>query len=532
MNSQFTNNDSQGRDWLTPDPKGVIQLSLPSARKLLPYDLAIKFEVLPLKVLSNNGYETLVVGAIVGNTPIEALSFVTDRKIQVIELETENIKHSIFSAYHSDDTYLEDSIGPSSIRSLSRQPKDTSQITASNLSLSCLDPVLQRTNDLLEKADAGSAKFLRTLIDYSIARGASDLHLYQEADGARANVRLNGLLYTHEDRLCDNYQYNQIVSLTKTLSGLNTTIRRKAQDGSFTYKIASGTINIRVSVMPTVHGEKLVFRFLGFGGVKKIEQLRLHHKAKEFIECFMKFNDGLCLFSGPTGSGKSTSMYALLTQLSKQNLSISTIENPVELYLSGVSQSEIDESQGMNYASCLKSILRQDPDVILLGEIRDEESAKAVIQATQTGHLILSTIHGRNVFDCLKRLKSFGADPLMIGDSVSLIIYQRLLPRLCPRCKVLDFCNSKVALRYKDLDIKRVYQAGSCIECNYSGFIGRLPATEALLVDPKLSEQICAGSLDRRSLEHYLNRSNYLTFEESVRSLLEDGEVSLEYLGI
>jgi len=305
------------------------------------------------------------------------------------------------------------------------------------------------------------------------------------------------------------------------LANLNIAKRALPQDGAFSVLAGRDKVFIRVSIMPTVSGEKAVLRFTGGRGVLPLLELGLHPLTLFSIQTVCRKLGGAILFCGPTGSGKTTTMYSVLDSLSENNINLVSIEDPVETVLMGVSQTAINEQEGLTYASCLKAIVRQDPDVILLGEIRDSESAQMALRATLTGHLLLSSIHARNVFDVLLRLRNLGIDDLTMAQGVALIICQRLIPSLCDSCKVIDLKNSNIAKR-------ELFQPVGCKQCDYSGFAGRVLADESLLITKELSDCIASGEISTARLREFADNKSYVSLDSSVRTLLKEGIICMD----
>jgi type II secretory ATPase GspE/PulE/Tfp pilus assembly ATPase PilB-like protein len=280
-------------------------------------------------------------------------------------------------------------------------------------------------------------------------------------------------------------------------------------------------VHVRISIMPTVHGEKAVLRLLGCEGLRPIEALGFDERALSFISAFCGRADGAALLAGPTGSGKTTTMYAIMQRLQSRNLSLISIEDPVEIRLDGVSQTSVNEQLGLTYAHCLRSVLRQDPDVILLGEIRDEESARIAFQAALTGHLLLATVHARSVAEVFLRLRSLQLDDLSIAQGVNLLVCQRLLPRLCEHCKVIDLANANMLEH-------NVYQPVGCRRCDYSGFEGRVLAAEALEIEPALSKKLASGAISFGDVSRHTPDKNYSPMLRSLEKLLRAGKISMD----
>ncbi|MDC0358885.1 GspE/PulE family protein [Oligoflexia bacterium] len=477
-----------------------------AARELITYEIALKFQVLPLGVIDLFGRKLLSVATRPDASPeIEtSLRFATGMKIKLIDADPAILEPAIFAAYHGDEVAIENNLAV-----LKEAEREAEQ------------------QDLPEAIDfraatGEAASFLRALIDYAIARNASDLHIVPRVDGTLLRLRSNGELFTHKAAVCSLREHARIINRIKVLAKLDTTQRTLPQDGSFSVTAAHTQVHIRVSTMPTVAGEKAVLRFAGSREVFQLRELGLSPRTLFFLERVCKKLEGAILFCGPTGSGKTTTMYSVLESLSGTNSNLVSIEDPVEATLEGVSQTALSEKEGLTYARCLRAVVRQDPDVILLGEIRDAESAQMALQATLTGHLLLSTIHARNVFDVLLRLRYFGVDDLTTAQGVALIICQRLTPVLCSSCKVFDLKSSN---RVK----AEIYQPVGCKVCDYTGFLGRALSDESLFINQAVSKAIAQGVIEYDALKELLDESNYVSMKKSIKLLLHSGVIGMEH---
>jgi len=482
---------------------------------VIPREVAEKLCVLPLS-RRQRGSGFVVTFLVPADAPVDieqTLKFVSDSEVEIIRADRARIEEEIFKTYRGSAQSIEESL--QGIELDAPTPPQSLQS--------------QKTEQILNAGDSRAANILRSLLDYCIAHEASDLHLQPELLGAKASVRMNGSIYTHEQYLCPNWTLERIVQLVKVIAGLDTTIKSRPQDGSFTYNALSREIGVRVSILPVVHGERIVMRLLGIKKVKNLSELSYTPQALGMIEKALRSDDGLIVFAGSTGSGKTTALYGAINELKKRNLSISTIENPVEQIILGVSQTSINEATGVDYHSALRAIMRQDPDVVLIGETRDRPSADAAVQAALTGHLILTTVHGRNAFDCVKRLTSLNSEPDLVPDAIRLIVHQRLLPRLCSDCKLPNLSASKLIQRFPELNISKAYSPGSCIKCSFTGYLGRVPVTEVIEFTPAVSDLFKNGrGLNTDELKKSLPQSSYLPPEDSMIKLLEDGVISYE----
>ena len=468
------------------------------ARKLLDMSLAEKFTALPLGLIHMLDGDVLSVAA-VDERDHElrgALQFATGKEVRLISVEKETLQRAIFYAYKGDDEEL----------------KNTFQ----DVHESAGNRITDLSGLKLRDGDSDAARCLSNIIDYACSHGASDLHLIPLEDGACIRIRINGELLSTESSVCSRSLLSQMISRLKVLSSLDINNRNTPQDGSFAFPVSSQTVHARISTMPTVHGEKAVIRLLGLQGLLKLEELGLEDVARDWLMEALSLREGLVLFCGPTGSGKTTSIYGALECLKRRNMSIISIEDPVELLIPGVTQTSIKEDLGLSFSVALRSSLRQDPDIIMIGEIRDPESMKVAVHAALSGHLILSTIHGRSPFDVILRLKHFGVGEVDIFQSVSMIVNQRLVQSLCPGCRVFDLLET----RSRGFE---VYKEVGCQACDYSGYSGRIPALEILRIDKSLKESVMAGN----PLAASLSPQNFLPLAASLRSFLESGKISV-----
>lgn len=481
-----------------------------SLLELLTPEVAERLCVLPLS-RRQRGHGFVISFLVSNDAPAdlsETLKFITDSDVELIPTDRQRVHEEIFKRYRGASSTLE-----KGLVGLDSQGSATFERSQS-----------QKTDEILTRGDSRAAKIIRALIDYCIANEASDLHLFPERDAAKACVRINGEIYTHDKDLCPAWTLERVVQLFKVIAALDTTQRFKPQDGSFLYPAMNREITIRLSVLPTVHGEKVVLRFLGVKKIRSLADLSYHPESLLMLKESLRCDDGLIVFSGATGSGKTTALYGAIHELKNQNVTIATIENPVEQVISGISQTSINEPQGLDYLTAFRAILRQDPDVILIGETRDKASAEAVIQASLTGHLILTTVHSRDVFDCIKRLSFLNSDPHLVPDAIRLIVHQKLVPRLCSHCKVASIVGTNLARKHSVLNIKRVFSAGSCAKCSFQGFSGQIPVVEILKMTPDIADLVKSNpGWSKAFLKKHLSSDLYISSEDSLIQLLSEG---------
>jgi len=380
------------------------------------------------------------------------------------------------------------------------------------------------------------AKIVAKILEYAIKARASDVHIESMEGYTRVRFRIDGIL--HEKLTLPREIQESVVSRIKILSNLKIDEKRIPQDGRFTFKVGKEEVDLRVSTLPTTYGEKVVMRLLKkTGGVPELPELGLRGLALKNLEINTLRPHGIILITGPTGSGKTTTLYSILSRLNTKKVNIITVEDPVEYQIQGVNQVQINPAAGLTFASGLRSILRQDPNIIMVGEIRDRETTELAIQASLTGHLVFSTLHTNDASGALPRLLDMGAEPFLIASTVNLIVGQRVCRRICPHCKeeynppapvIQDIKKTLGKLfegflkTHKDknnvpLSEENVllYKGKGCRECNQTGYYGRIGIFEVLPVSDKISKLI---------LEHASSREiENVAIEEGMTTMKQDG---------
>ncbi|MFZ5551654.1 MAG: GspE/PulE family protein [Bacteroidota bacterium] len=368
--------------------------------------------------------------------------------------------------------------------------------------------------------------FLSKIIIEARQLGSSDIHIEIFEEKARVRIRIDGMLV--ERYQLKKTDYPALVNKIKIRSHLDIAEKRLPQDGRIQFTESGFKIDIRVSVLPTLHGEKIVLRLLGNDATKiDIRQLGFSEKELEDYLRGIKKPHGILLISGPTGSGKTTTLYATLKILNEEKRNIVTIEDPIEYTLDGINQVQLKESIGLTFASGLRSFLRQDPDIIMLGEIRDGETAQMAIRAALTGHLVLSTIHTNSAWGTISRLTDMGVPPFLVASTLNTSVAQRLVRLLCPYCKRKEdwedklFPPSFTAPR----KLNHHYHAEGCDQCHYTGYKGRRAIYEIITMDYEIAEMIKKNETDisKKLQERGIRPLSYNAFE-----LLEQGITSME----
>lgn len=343
---------------------------------------------------------------------------------------------------------------------------------------------IERLRDMA--ADAPVVGLVNSILSDALLGKASDIHLEPSSKVYRIRFRTNGILNTYATRTA--LEYPAVASRIKILAGMDIAERRLPQDGRFRSIIRGKRVDIRASSVPTQHGESLVLRLLNVGdGVGSPEALGFDAMARGFIERMMARPHGIFLVTGPTGSGKTTTLYSALKLLNADTQKIITVEDPIEYEVEHVNQIQVNSDIGLTFAACLRSILRQDPDVLLIGEIRDSETAEIAVRAALTGHLVLATLHTNDALSAVSRLSDMGIEDYLISSTLNGILAQRLVRTLCNNCKMPTIVNDamlhRILPRLPDLELSKVHnfhEANACKECLQSGYAGRTTICEYL----------------------------------------------------
>lgn len=371
----------------------------------------------------------------------------------------------------------------------------------------------------LKEENSIIVKIVNTILKSAIDKKASDIHIETYSDYVKIRYRIDGILLDMGRIKGDNTsQY--IVSRIKIMANLDIVEKRMPQDGRFELSIMDKKIDFRVSIIPTIHGEKCVIRILNQNIIDfDLEKLEINKKDLEKIKFQLNKRNGIFLISGPTGSGKTSTMYSILKMLNTGKENILTVEDPVEYEIDGINQVQSNNEIGRTFAVMLRAYLRQDPDILMVGEIRDKETAEIAVKASITGHMVLSTIHTNDSIGGIDRLLNIGIEPYMISASLSGIISQRLVRKLCPYCKVKDeYWKEKINILgydFKKYENLNFYKEKGCPNCNQTGYSGRIAIFEVFIPNKEIKSMINMG---KSALE-----IEKIALENGMKKLLEDG---------
>ncbi len=371
-------------------------------------------------------------------------------------------------------------------------------------------------------------KLVNQILTAAVFQRASDIHIDPLDDKTLVRYRIDGILDTVREfpiRI-----HSQMVSRIKVMSGMDITETRIPQDGRIQTLIQQKNLDLRISTLPTVRGEKVVMRILDLSGaMNRITSLGLTSTEQDMVMKMIMQPNGIVLVSGPTGSGKTTTLYACLNELNNPNVNIVTVEDPVEIKMAGINPVQVHPEVDLTFANTLRSILRQDPNIIMIGEIRDVETAEISIRASLTGHLVLSTVHTNNAIKTITRLLDMGIEPFLIASSISGIISQRLVRRLCPECSYQEEPSQRekeIFAKY-NVDIQKIWRAKGCPSCNYKGYAGRVGIFEVLPIT-KTMQRLISESRPMAELEMQAQKEGMMTLMMSGLEKVASGITTLE----
>ena len=386
----------------------------------------------------------------------------------------------------------------------------------------------QLAKDSDSSEDAPTIRFVNSLIERAFAERASDIHLEPQEGEMVVRMRIDGLL--RRVLTVPAELQSTVISRLKIMGGMDIAERKVPQDGHAMLRVKGSEIDLRISSMPTVYGEKIVLRLLNkTSQLLSRDAIGLEGDDLEYYRTLLKNPSGVILLVGPTGSGKSTTMCVMLRDLAREEVNIVTLEDPVEYYIPGVSQCQINEKTGMTFAGGLRAILRQDPDIISVGEIRDGETASIAMRAAITGHLVLSTLHTNDAPSAVDRLRDVGVEPWLISGALRGVVSQRLVRRICPHCKrAYHPASDELALLGLDDAPDLVFYKGAgCPDCHHTGYAGRRAVFEILMLDAPLRRLINAGA-SADELADEARRHGFTTMRERCRDLVLRGETTAE----
>ncbi|MBK6689750.1 MAG: type IV-A pilus assembly ATPase PilB [Deltaproteobacteria bacterium] len=490
----------------------------PEVIKLVPHEVAEKHQVIPV---NRAGASLIVAMADPSNIfAIDDLKFLTGYNIEVVVASDGAIKESIEKYYGGEKGGAElnyDEV-------MAEFDEDEIEVGGDEDSVNVVD--LERSAE-----DAPVVKLVNLILIDAIKKGASDIHIEPYEKDFRVRYRIDGVLY--EMMKPPLKLKNSITSRMKIMSQLDIAERRLPQDGRIKLKLGKGReMDYRVSVLPTLFGEKIVMRLLDKGNLQ-LDMTKLGFEAKPLavFKTSIKRPYGMCLVTGPTGSGKTTTLYSALSELNKSTVNISTAEDPVEYNLHGINQVQMHDDIGLNFAAALRAFLRQDPNIIMVGEIRDFETAEIAVKAALTGHMVLSTLHTNDAPSTVSRLLNMGIEPFLVTASVNLILAQRLGRRICNECKTpLDVPESAlldIQIKPQEIGSFQVFKGQGCATCSETGYKGRVALYEVMDFTEELKEFVINGA-SAAEIKAEAIRLGMQTLRMSALNKLREGVTTIE----
>ncbi|HEX8525311.1 MAG TPA: ATPase, T2SS/T4P/T4SS family [Tepidisphaeraceae bacterium] len=471
----------------------------PKVIAVLPKEFLEKHTVLPLFLVE--GVLTVAVPEPANVFLLEEIERISSYQVQVVAATTRDIKATIQTYLPNDKVFVIDDI----IEEV--KPEEFTLIEA---------PVQDLGNLEQQAGDSPVVKLVNYTIYNAVKDGASDIHIEPGDNALRIRYRIDGRLV---EKLRPPFQMGAAVtSRIKIMAGLDISERRLPQDGGIHVMMDKRPIDLRVSTMPGKYGEKVVVRIIDNDrGAVNMEKLGFAYDTLKLWRRLITLPNGILLVTGPTGSGKSTTLYACLQELNNDDTNICTIEDPIEYAVQGVNQFQVNEKAGFSFANALRALLRQDPDIIMIGEVRDQETAKLASQAALTGHLVLSTLHTNDAPGSITRLFNLGIEPYLVGASLGGVLAQRLVRKLCQACKEAyePTPNEKRQFEKISDDVQTLYRAKGCSRCRNLGYSGRIGIYELLVPDDTMIERISQGAP--------LNEIRDIARASGMKTLRQDG---------
>ncbi len=488
----------------------------PSVTKFIPRDVAQKYQIFPVARVG----ATLTVAMVDPSNvfAIDDVKFMTGYNVEPVVASESDIRNAI-SEYYGQPDVLQTVMD--SLKTSETEVIDLIEETEE-------EEDINKLKDAVEEVPV--VRLVNTLLTEAIARGASDIHLEPYEKNFRVRYRIDGVLY---DVMEPPLKLRAaLLSRIKIMAELDIAERRLPQDGRIKLKIQDREVDLRVSSLPTLYGEKIVMRILDKSSlVLDLTKLGFEPKALEEFEEAVRAPFGMVLVTGPTGSGKTTSLYSALTIINNVDVNIMTAEDPVEYNFMGINQLQVKEEIGLTFASALRSFLRQDPDIIMVGEIRDFETAEIAVKAALTGHLVLSTLHTNDAPSTISRLLNMGIEPFLVSASILLILAQRLCRKVCQKCKEEEKVSVpaliKIGFSKEDATDLKCFKGSGCSACNGTGYKGRIALYEVMPVREEIKDLILEGA-SAMEVKRTAIRLGMKTLRMSGLTKIKEGVTSVE----
>ncbi len=482
---------------------------------LMPAEIAHKYQAAPLK--KSGLLLTVAMTDPLDINALDAIEVHTNCEVEAVictEQQLNQLHSSLYGTYGSIGGVLED-MEDMEIDKGAEKPTTLEDVEVSSL------------QGMAEEAPV--VRLVNSILSQGIREGASDVHISPERDHVQIRFRVDGKL--HEVPAPPKSMFLPIISRLKILANMDIAVSRIPQDGRFTVKMKNKDINIRASTIPSIYGENMVLRLLDTSNsIYSLEKLGMTETDRRKLEAIIRKPYGMILSTGPTGSGKSTSLYSILKEINQPDINIITVEDPVEYRIDKIRQVQLNRKAGMTFASGLRSILRQDPDVIMVGEIRDAETANIAVQAALTGHRVLSTLHTNDAAGAMTRLVDMGVEPFLVASVMLVSFAQRLVRKVCEHCKT-PYRPTEEMLRYWQLDEvpgARLVQGQGCFNCMHTGYRGRTGVYEVMVIDQKIQDLILQRKSSHDITRAAVESGDFTTLRENALQKVIQGVTTLE----
>lgn len=475
----------------------------PKIPKMIPENIARKHQVIPVRMA--NGKLLLLTANPLDVFSIDDVKLITGFEVDLALAEKSGIETLINQFYDGRED----------------AQKAIEEFTQQNEDLIDLEEDVE-DDDVV---NAPIVRLVNNILSQAVKIGVSDVHIEPYSDRLRIRFRLDGRLL--EQMTTTLATHSPIVTRIKIIGGMDISEKRKPQDGRLETKIANREVDMRISILPTVYGEKVVIRLLDRTmGIGTKEELGFTKHNLELFDRLIKIPEGMILVTGPTGSGKTTTLFTVLKELNKVSENIITVEDPVEYRIDGVNQVQVNEKAGLNFATSLRSILRQDPDIVMVGEIRDSETATIAVRAAITGHVVLSTLHTNDSVSTIVRLIDMGIESYLVSSAVSGVVAQRLVRKICPRCAESYISNEMDMKTMKLSEPTTLYRGVGCTSCNHTGYQGRIPIHEVFVMDREIKDMLNNG-ISINQVKDKAIEKGMITLFENAKQLALNGITTL-----
>jgi type IV pilus assembly protein PilB len=487
----------------------------PSLAELIPENIARRYLAVPIEK-SDQGKLKVVMADPTDLVAIDDIGMLSNLSVDPLYGAPNQIRSSIDRLYGNDDIDISNIFEDFNLEGIEDVSDNQNE-------------EIYEEEEIREMVDeAPIIKLANYIISKAYQKGASDIHIEPEDSKIRVRFRIDGVL--KKEMTAPKSSHRALVSRIKIIANLDITEHRVPQDGRIKMIFKDEKLDMRVSTLPTIKGEKIVIRLLAQNtNLLDLDNLGLSDYNRKKIGQLIKKPNGVLLLTGPTGSGKSTTLFAALNELNSPQINMVTIEDPVEYQIAGINQVQAKEKSGLTFAKTLRSILRQDPDIIMIGEMRDQETAEIAVRSALTGHLVFSTLHTNDAVSSITRLIDMGLAPYLVAASLNGVVAQRLVRRLCPHCKEKRKIE-KTDLKYlNDPDIEEAYFAVGCEKCNNTGYDGRLAIQEIFEIDSQVKEMI-SENLAKEKIAEYAKSKGMVTLKEDGVAKIKAGETDVSEL--